>query len=102
MTSCVQIVIGDGPEVHISAGEPRVGIMDKLDRDSLVDLHEQLSGVLRAQIRRGELTGRIPSIKHLSQQYEVSVKTVERSLNTLRDEGLIAARLGRGFFVVPR
>jgi DNA-binding GntR family transcriptional regulator len=73
-----------------------------LDRNSLVDLHEQLSNLLREQIRTGELSGRIPSIKHLAQQYEVSTKTVERALDTLKDEDLIAARVGRGFFVKPR
>jgi DNA-binding GntR family transcriptional regulator len=72
-----------------------------LDRDSPVDLHEQLTNLLREQIRAGELAGRIPSIKHLAQQYEVSTRTVERSLNTLKDEGLIVARVGRGFFVKP-
>jgi DNA-binding GntR family transcriptional regulator len=72
-----------------------------LDRDSPVDLHEQLASLIRGQIRSGELTGRIPSIKHLSQQYEVSTRTVERSLTTLKDEGLIVARVGRGYFVKP-
>ncbi len=70
-----------------------------LDPDSPVDLHEQLSNLLREQIRSGQLTGRIPSIKHLAQQYEVSTRTVERSLGTLKAEGLIVARVGRGFFV---
>jgi DNA-binding GntR family transcriptional regulator len=72
-----------------------------LDRDSPIDLHEQLASLVRGQIRTGELTGRIPSIKHLSQQYEVSTRTVERSLTTLKDEGLIVARVGRGYFVKP-
>ena len=70
-----------------------------LDRESPVDLHEQLANLLREQIRTGGLTGRIPSIKHLAQQYEVSTRTVERSLGTLKDEGMIVARVGRGFFV---
>ena len=73
-----------------------------LDRNSPVDLHEQLTTLLRKQIRTGELSGRIPSIKHFAQEYEVSTKTVERSMATLVDEGLIVARVGRGFFVVPR
>jgi GntR family transcriptional regulator len=73
-----------------------------LDRDSPVDLHEQLAGLLRGQINRGELAGRIPSIKHLSQQYEVSTRTVERALGTLKAEGLIVARVGRGFFTAKR
>jgi GntR family transcriptional regulator len=70
-----------------------------LDHDSPVDLHEQLSNLLREQIKSGQLSGRIPSIKSLAQEYEVSTGTVERSLGTLKDEGLIIARIGRGFFV---
>jgi DNA-binding GntR family transcriptional regulator len=70
-----------------------------LDRDSPIDLHEQLTNLLRGQIERGELTGRIPSIKHFAQEYEVSTKTVERAFDTLKAEGLIVARVGRGFFV---
>lgn len=70
-----------------------------IDRNSPVDLHEQLANLLREQIITGELAGRIPSIKHLAQQYEVSTKTVERALDTLKVEGLIVARVGRGFFV---
>jgi DNA-binding GntR family transcriptional regulator len=70
-----------------------------LDHDSPVDLHEQLSNLLREQIKSGQLSGRIPSIKSLAQEYEVSTGTVERSLGTLKDEGLIIPRIGRGFFV---
>jgi DNA-binding GntR family transcriptional regulator len=78
---------------------PSVGYV--LDHDSPVDLHEQLSNLLRSQIESGRLAGRIPSIKSLSQEYEVSTRTVERSLETLKEEGLIVARVGRGFFVKP-
>ena len=55
-----------------------------LDHDSPVDLHEQLSNLLREQIKSGQLSGRIPSIKSLAQEYEVSTGTVERSLGELR------------------
>lgn len=71
-----------------------------LDRESPVDLHEQLASLLREQISTGKLIGRIPSIKHLAQEYEISTGTVERALATLVAEGLIVARVGRGFFVV--
>lgn len=85
------------PKICVAAGGTYCVIM--LDHNSPVDLHEQLASLLRGQIRAGELTGRIPSIKSLSQEYEVSTRTVERSLNTLKAEGLIVARLGRGYFV---
>jgi len=71
-----------------------------LDRDSPDALYVQLAAVLRGQIERGELTGRVPSAKSLAQQYEVAQGTAERALALLRDEGLIASAMGRGHFVV--
>lgn len=70
-----------------------------INRDLPVPLHEQLASILRGRISSGELPGRIPSIKALSQEYEVSTRTVERALNTLKDEGLIVALVGKGFYV---
>ena len=64
-----------------------------------VPLHEQVAELLRGRISSGELSGRIPSIKHLAQEYEVSHRTVERALNTLKDEGLVVSLIGRGYFV---
>jgi GntR family transcriptional regulator len=71
-----------------------------LDRDSPEALYVQLAAVLRGQIERGELTGRVPSVKSLAQQYEVAQGTAERALALLRDEGRIASAMGRGHFVV--
>ena len=62
-------------------------------------LHEQLTAILREQIRSGELAGRLPSGKTLAQQYEVSHRTSERALATLRDEGLVVAVIGKGYYV---
>jgi DNA-binding GntR family transcriptional regulator len=71
-----------------------------LDHDSPAALYVQLAAVLRGQIERGELTGRVPSAKSLAQQYEIAQGTAERALALLRDEGLIASAMGRGHFVV--
>lgn len=73
-----------------------------LDRESIEPLYAQLAGILRGQIERGELTGRVPSVKTLTQQYVVAQGTAERALAILRDEGLIASAMGRGHFVVSR
>jgi GntR family transcriptional regulator len=70
------------------------------DHDSPDALYVQLAAVLRGQIERGELTGRVPSAKSLAQQYEIAQGTAERALALLRDEGLIASAMGRGHFVV--
>jgi GntR family transcriptional regulator len=71
-----------------------------LDRESPEALYVQLAAVLRRQIERGELTGRVPSAKTLAQQYEVANGTAERALAVLRSEGLIRSAMGRGHFVV--
>jgi DNA-binding GntR family transcriptional regulator len=72
-----------------------------LDHDSPTSLYEQLAAVLRGQIERGELTGRVPSAKTLAQTYEVAQGTAERALGLLREDGLIRSAMGRGHFVVP-
>jgi DNA-binding GntR family transcriptional regulator len=70
-----------------------------LDHDSPVPLHEQLATILRDRIKGGKLTGRVPSIMTIAQEYQVGHNTAQRALTTLRDEGLIVAAKGRGFYV---
>lgn len=67
--------------------------------DRPVPLHEQVAELLREQIATHQLRGRIPSIRTLAQEYEVSHRTVERALETLKAEGLIVSLIGRGYFV---
>ena len=62
-------------------------------------LYQQLAAILRSRIERGELTGRVPSIKTLAQTHGVAMGTAERALTLLRDEGLIVMVIGRGAFV---
>lgn len=64
-------------------------------------MYEQLAGLLRDRISSGELSGRIPSIKHLAQDYGVSHRTVERALDLLKQEGAVVAVIGRGYFTAP-
>ena len=70
-----------------------------IDHDSPVPLHQQLAGRLRQQIASGELTGRVPSILGLAQQYGISHRTAAHALTTLRDEGLIISVRGKGYYV---
>lgn len=72
-----------------------------LDHDSVTPLYAQLAAILRAAIKSGELSGRIPSVKTLTQQYGVAQGTAERALAILREEGLIRSAMGRGHFTVP-
>ncbi len=73
-----------------------------LDHDSPVPLNQQLAELLRGQIASGELTGRVPSILSLAQQYGVSHRTAAHALTTLRDEGLIISVRGKGYYVAGR
>lgn len=70
-----------------------------LDPIDPTPLYVQLANELRGQIERGELTGRVPSIKTLSQEYGCAMGTAERALAILRDEGTVVVQVGRGAFV---
>jgi GntR family transcriptional regulator len=70
-----------------------------IDPDLPVQLWQQLAGILREKVSSGDLTGRVPSIKSLSQEYGVSTRTAERALSTLRDEGVLVALHGKGYYV---
>jgi GntR family transcriptional regulator len=70
-----------------------------IDPDLPVPLWEQLAAILREKVSSGELSGRVPSIRTLSQEYGVSTRTAGRGLNALRDEGLLVALHGKGYYV---
>ncbi len=66
--------------------------------------HEQISGILRAQIESGEYgpDDKLPSESQLGAQFGVSRITVRRALHTLEGESLIYRRQGLGSFVRSR
>ena len=75
-----------------------------IDHLSDVPIYLQLASVLREQIRSGELEPRrpIPSIRTLTQRYEVSDGSVKRAVNLLRAEGLVTFVPGKGTYVLPQ
>jgi DNA-binding GntR family transcriptional regulator len=73
-----------------------------LDPDLPVPLWVQLAQIIRDKIGNGEYSGKLPSAKTLAQEHEVSHKTSEHALSSLRDEGLIVAVQGKGYFVTRR
>ena len=75
-----------------------------IDHEGDVPIYLQLAAILRGQIERGELAPRrpLPSINRLAQQYEVARGTVEKTVQVLRDEGLVRTVIGRGVYVVPQ
>ncbi|OIJ86138.1 GntR family transcriptional regulator [Streptomyces colonosanans] len=64
-------------------------------------LHEQVAGAIRRAIAEGECVpgDRLPSARELSQALDVNVNTVLRGLRTLREEGVLEFRRGRGVSV---
>jgi DNA-binding GntR family transcriptional regulator len=72
----------------------------EIDHESATPLYVQLAALLRDQIQNGTLTGRIPSVKTLTQDHDVSHITAEKALALLKDEGIIHSVIGKGTFVV--
>ncbi|MGZ4382275.1 MAG: GntR family transcriptional regulator [Gaiellaceae bacterium] len=73
----------------------------KVDRHDPAELHEQVAGEIRRAIAEGEAKPgeRLPPAKDLAAVLGVNANTVLRALRTLRDEGLLEFRRGRGITV---
>ncbi len=73
----------------------------EIDHSSSVALHEQVAAAVRRAIADGEvLSGeRLPPARDLAAVLGVNTNTVFRGLRTLRDEGLLEFRRGRGVTV---
>jgi GntR family transcriptional regulator len=73
----------------------------ELDHASPVPLHEQVAAAIRRAIAEGEAQAgeRLPPAKDLAAVLGVNANTVFRALRTLREEGLVEFRRGRGVSV---
>jgi GntR family transcriptional regulator len=73
----------------------------KIDHSDPVNLHEQVAAEIRRAIAAGEANPgeRLPPAKDLAAVIGVNTNTVLRALRTLRDEGLLEFRRGRGITV---
>lgn len=79
-----------------------VSAVDQIDRDSGIPPWEQLRDILREAILSGELTGRLPSARAIGQSQDgMAIGTVTKALRALEAEGLVTARSGWGWSVVP-
>jgi GntR family transcriptional regulator len=81
----------------VSSTKPTVAI----DHSSSVPLHEQVAAAIRRAIADGEAGPgeRLPPARDLAAVLGVNANTVFRALRTLRDEGLVEFRRGRGVSV---
>jgi len=69
---------------------------EKINQAGGLPPYQQLAGILRRRIERGELAGRLPSEVTLGQQFGVSKSTVRKALRVLREAGLIGTSQGWG------
>jgi DNA-binding transcriptional regulator YhcF (GntR family) len=70
----------------------------RIDMASPVALHEQVAAAIRRAIADGEAGpgARLPPARDLAGVLGVNTNTILRALRTLRDEGLLEFRRGRG------
>ena len=73
----------------------------EIDPASPVALHEQVAAAIRRAIADGEAApgDRLPPARDLAAVLGVNANTVLRALRTLRDEGLLEFRRGKGVSV---
>lgn len=73
-------------------------------RDAPEPPYEQLAGILRARITRGDWTARrpIPSESRLCDEYGLSRPTVRRSIAALVTDGILFVVPQRGTYVAER
>ena len=65
-------------------------------------MSETVTQRLRGLAEAGAPGDRLPSVRTLMRDWQVSPVTVQRALDTLSREGVLEARPGRGTFVAPR
>lgn len=72
-----------------------------IDPANPVSLHEQVAAAIRRAIADGEVGpgDRLPPARDLAAVLGVNANTVFRGLRTLRDEGIVEFRRGRGVTV---
>lgn len=60
---------------------------------------EYLKKDIRKSILNGEYPNRLPGLKELATKYDVNIKTIRKSLESLRKEGILVPHQGKGIFI---
>ena len=62
----------------------------------------QVANILRNQIYYGQVSGKLPTIRQLAEQYDINLKTANRAVGILVDEGLVKRIRGKGTFTLDQ
>ena len=73
-----------------------------VDTTAELDLHRQVAACVRRGVASGELAAgeRLPTARELAESLGINHNTVLRAYRTLRDEGVLDFRRGRGVVVL--
>ena len=73
----------------------------KVDRNDIMPLHDQVAAEIRRDIANDDVRAgeRLPPARDMAAVLGVHPNTVLRALRTLRDEGVLEFRRGRGVTV---
>jgi GntR family transcriptional regulator len=61
----------------------------------------QVANAIKARIKAGEITHRLPAERALARELGVAYQTLRSGMDVLRGDGVIVTRQGRGTFVAP-
>jgi len=86
---------------HNKANVTSIMLRVKVNQNDPTNLHEQVAAEIRRAIADGEANPgeRLPPAKDLAAVIGVNTNTVLRALRTLRSEGLLEFRRGRGITI---
>lgn len=77
--------------------------MAVVDHESHVPAYVQLANILRERIAAGEWShGPLPSVRTLSETYDVGRDTAVRAIRQLEADGVVFTVARRGVYVTPR
>lgn len=81
-----------------------LGVLFRIDPSSSQPLFEQLAAQVRLALLAGDLAHgeRLPSAREIAEALQINQHTVLHAYQSLRDEGLLELRRGRGAVITAR
>jgi GntR family transcriptional regulator len=75
-----------------------------IDRDGPTPLYVQVADAIEARIEAGELLPDrpIPSQNQLAQEYGIAPGTARKTIEMLRERGLVVTVVGRGTYTISK